>query len=66
MNFSEILVSDVMTPHTVILVVMLIQGEGYYRFATTAGFFPISYMEGESIDDRVVGYVLQRCVLRQL
>jgi len=65
MNFSEILVSDVMTPHTVIFscnanskvkeILDLPQLQIFSRF-------PI--WEGESIDDRVVGYVLTKDVFK--
>lgn len=65
MNFSEILVSDVMTPHTVTFscnanskvkeILDLPQLQIFSRF-------PI--WEGEGIDDRVVGYVLTKDVFQ--
>jgi CBS domain containing-hemolysin-like protein len=65
MNFSEILVSDVMTPHTVIFscnanskVKDIIDLPPLQVFSR----FPI--WEGESIDDRVVGYVLTKDVFK--
>lgn len=64
MNFSEVLVSDVMTPRTVIFsceadkiiddVIKMPELQMYSRF-------PI--WEGESVDDGVIGYVMSKDIL---
>lgn len=65
MNFSEILVSDVMTPHTVIFSCNAnSEVKDILDFPQLQIFSRFPIWEGESIDDRVIGYVLTKDVFK--
>jgi len=64
MNFSEVLVSDVMTPRTVIFSCeadKTVEEVSQYPELQLYSRFPI--WEGESIDDGVLGYVISKDIL---
>jgi CBS domain containing-hemolysin-like protein len=64
MHFSEILVSDVMTPRTVIFSCsadLTINDVSTFQELQMYSRFPI--WEGESVDDGIIGYVMSKDVL---